>query len=52
VRSSWDSSGRETSDRATKLGFYPKKRITVQGEFVDFRWINPHALMKVRSHRS
>jgi hypothetical protein len=32
---------------STNLGYDVKKTITVSGEFVDFKWMNPHAVLRL-----
>jgi len=38
--------GAAFAHHSTNLGFYPDKRVTLQAEFVAFKWINPHTLME------
>lgn len=38
--------GAAFAHHSTSLGFLPDKRVTVEGQFVGFKWINPHVLMQ------
>lgn len=37
---------------STNLGYDAKRTETISGEFVDFRWINPHAILRFKATNS